>query len=190
MGLEGKALHEPMVRLQIEGGNSPHQRRVRSGLTVRQSQLSQAIQRIHRSGGKILEVQRVTQKLEKAETTTEHQAISQSFESVRTEASLSDQTDRILDREASQNPEPVEVELDPPIAQTFQPQARAVAEPTPFSPIYYSLFPQRKVDRSRIPPVRRQRMKNSLKRKQLYRTLSPGKQRRRFFRCQPLKRRR
>ncbi|HBQ98681.1 MULTISPECIES: phycobilisome linker polypeptide [unclassified Roseofilum] len=176
MGLEGKALHEPMVRLQIEGGNSPHQRRVRSGLTVRQSQLSQAIQRIHRSGGKILEVQRVTQKLEKAETTTEHQAISQSFESVRTEV--------------SQNPEPVEVELDPPIAQTFNPQARAVTEPKPFSPVYYSLFPQRKVDWSRIPPVRRQRMKPSLKRKQLYRTLSPGKQRRRFFRCQPLKRRR
>jgi len=160
MEFEGTALHEPMVRLQIQGGSYPHQRRSRTELRVRQSQLSQTIQRIHRFGGKILEVQQV---------------------SVRAEALSSDRTDRSSERQEIQTSEAVKPQVHP--------QVDRVEKSKPLSPVY-SLFPHGKVDSSKMKPVRRPWVKPLRKGKRPYRQLSLGKQRRQFFRSQALKRRR
>lgn len=189
MGLDDKGLDQPMVRIQVEGGSYPHQRRSRTELTVRQSELSQAIQRIHRFGGKILEVQRVTQGLERSETPMEDRTISES-----TSQELStDQREQTREEQASPNPQftvtsPPDAGISP-IAQTVKPQSLRVKSPKPLSPVY-SWFPQGKVDPSRIKPVRRQPLQRPKPYQQQYRELSLGKQRRQFFRSQLLTRRR
>ncbi|MDJ1168380.1 phycobilisome linker polypeptide [Roseofilum sp. BLCC_M154] len=188
MGLDDKGLDQPMVRLQVEGGSYPHQRRSRTWLTVRQSELSQAIQRIHRFGGKILEVQPVTQALERSQTPMEDGRISE----LTSQASSADEREEMRGEPASPNaqltpPLPPEAPMSPP-TQTLT-QSVPVEAVKPLSPVY-SWFPQGKVDPSRIKPVRRQPIKRPKRDRRQGRKLSLGKQRRQFFRSQPLKRRR
>jgi len=192
MGLEPKSLNQSMVRLQIEGGSYPNQRQARTWLTVRQNQLSQTIQRIHRCGGKILAVEQVEvlSPLEIDASPREDRRSSDSFESVENRESSSD---RQVDR-SSESPEPPESPdpdpSDPPvIPESRNSKPLAVEKSTTRSPVY-SLLPRRKVNPSQIKPVRRHRLKpRKLHQKPFrHRQLSRAKQRRLFFRSQPLKR--
>lgn len=180
-----------MVRIQVEGGSYPHQRRSQTWLTVRQSELSQAIQRIHRFGGKILEVQRVTQEGERPETPRGDGRISESA----SQESSTDRREQMIEVKEQASPDPQLTVTSPPdariapITQTVKPPSLGVEGLKGRSPVY-SWFPQGKVDPSRIKPVRRQPIKQPKPYQQQYRQLSLGKQRRQFFRSQPLTRRR
>lgn len=178
-----------MVRLQVEGGSYPHQRRSRTWLTVRQSELSQTIQRIHRFGGKILEVERLTEGRERTDIPLEDRRISE----LTSPESSADEREEILEEPAPLDPQvtapsPPEAPTAP-IAPTVKPQSLRVAAVKPLSPVY-SWFPQGKVDPSRIKPVRRQGIKRPKRDRRQERKLFLAKQRRQFFRSQPLKRRR
>ncbi|MDJ1176662.1 phycobilisome linker polypeptide [Roseofilum capinflatum] len=189
MGLEPKSLNQSMVRLQIEGGSYPNQRQARTWLTVRQNQLSQTIQRIHRFGGKILAVEQVEvlSPLAIDASPREDRGSSDSFESVENRESSSDrQVDRSSEPPESPDPDP----SDPPvIPESRNSKPLAVEKSTTRSPVY-SLFPGRKVNPSRIKPVRRQHLKPTKPHQKPFRhrQLSRAKQRRLFFRSQPLKR--
>ncbi|MDJ1178425.1 phycobilisome linker polypeptide [Roseofilum sp. BLCC_M91] len=184
MGLEPKSLHQPMVRLQIEGGSYPNQRHARTGLTVRQSQLSQTIQRIHRFGGKILAVEQVKvfNPFEIEASARDDRGISEAFESVENPESSSDRPPEPPD------PDPRDSEL---IAQSPNSKPLAVEEPKTPSAVY-SRLPGRKVNPSEIKPVRSHRVKTAKSDQKPFRhrQLSRAKQRRLFFRSQPLRRRR
>lgn len=177
MGLEPKSLHQPMVRLQIEGGSYPNQRHARTGLTVRQSQLSQTIQRIHRFGGKILAVEQVKvfNPFEIEASARDDRGISDAFESVENPESSSDRPPE------SPDPDPRDSELIAPIRKETKTR----------SPVY-SRLPGRKVNPSEIKPVRSHRVKTAKSDQKPFRhrQLSRAKQRRLFFRSQPLRRRR
>ncbi len=218
MALDPNDGNQPILLIEVMGGRYPTQRRTRSWLKVPQSQLSQALQKIHRFGGRILRVEPMGEREEGITLRLEpSQAISA----------------ELFTPQERESPEPAPVMSIPERVEALElaeisipPQERESPEPDPVMPVppmrviaieeeenaietiielpkvewertqptrIYSLFPPGKVKAGTIKPVCRQWRKKKREACRFWlpsRELSIGKQRRVFFRSQSPRRRR